>query len=74
MKTIKTQIENSQLEAAMILGISDFHKGVNSVPCLSKACMSLVEVNQHIKGATIAIMNAWTKGWHSANLSNAIDN
>jgi len=66
---MKTQLDKSQLEAAKIFGVNDFNKGIKAAPCLSKNCMSLVEVNQHIKGATVAIINAWTKGWHLANLS-----
>lgn len=67
MKT--TTLNKSQIEAAKILGIADFNNGVKCIPAVSKSCMGLIEVNQHIKGATVKIMKAWAKGWHTANLS-----
>lgn len=66
---MKTLLDKSQIEAATILGVSDFNNDIKCIPCVSKLCMSLVEVNQHIKGASVQIMNAWVKGWTKANLS-----
>lgn len=69
MKNLKSKVDKSQIEAALILGANDFYKGIACIPCISKSCMSLVEINQHIKGATVTIMDAWQKGWTSANLA-----
>lgn len=71
---MKTKLNKSQIEAAKILGIADFNNGVKCIPAVSKSCMSLVEVNQHIKGATVEIMKAWINGWHKANLSKVVLN
>lgn len=71
---MKTKLDKSQIEAAKILGIADFNNGIKCIPAVSKACMSLVEVNQHIKGATVEIMKAWSKGWTLANLSKVVPN
>jgi hypothetical protein len=68
MKTNQT----AKVAAAQVLGQQAFVNGIKSAPCLDNAVMKMVTElstpdfsNSHV---IIAILKAWSKGWHEANL------
>lgn len=56
------------------MGTSAFAAGLKCAPCLDPRVMSLVTmVSQPLDApgpsATLAILKAWNRGWHAANLA-----
>jgi hypothetical protein len=60
----------NEIEQASKLGAAAFARGVKSAPCLDAELLKLIPGQGPDK--TIAILAAWSKAWHAANLSLAV--
>ena len=51
------------------LGAKAFKRGLKSVPFKDKAVRDAVEAGSGEIGSSIPLMDAWSKGWHQANMA-----
>ena len=62
------QTTASLILAAATLGTIAFESGRKAVPCQDSKLMNLIPQAEK-ENATLAILKAWSKAWHDANLS-----
>ena len=62
------QTTASLILAAATLGTIAFESGRKAVPCRDSNLMDLIPLAEK-NNATLAVLNAWSKAWHAANLS-----
>jgi len=60
------QVRNEYTDKAQQLGKEAFDRGVKCAPCLDKQVMQMIAAKEY---DTIALLDAWTHGWHAANLT-----
>ena len=65
---MKKKAENvEKVEKARELGRLAFERGAKSIPALDPELLKLLEGNK--LGEGLPILEAWTNGWHKANLA-----
>lgn len=67
--TVKfTEATEFEISLAYEMGIQAFESGKKAVAAWDKNLMSLIEFKACTQiGASIPILDAWSKGWHTAN-------
>lgn len=68
---MKNQIQNAQILIAQEYGKVAHAKGKKSVPAHDANLMNMLDHGLGMK-FTIKLLDAWAKGWHSANSAAAV--
>jgi hypothetical protein len=64
---------HSDVMDAYKLGTSAFKQGLMAIPAQDVELMPLIKKNNGQTKVVLAILNAWSKGWHTANLQEPYD-
>lgn len=68
-----TEDDRKKIERAAQLGKAAFEAGKMCVPAHDPAVMGLLKGKQVGDPATVAILDAWLRAWHEANLAAPVE-
>jgi hypothetical protein len=71
-KGLNMNFSKADIQKAYTLGQQAFHDGQKSIPVYDKNLMNMLKEKQTLNppfGSSSQLIDAWAKGWHTANIS-----